>query len=404
MPYVLVGEGLTKIYRLYANPVSRLKEILTGKKYHSEYIALKDVSIKVKKGEVVGIIGENGAGKSTLLSILSGVLPPTEGKVWVEGRVASILELGVGFHPDLSGYENVRMYASILGISKEDLKSKMSFIEDFSELSGFLDKPIKTYSTGMVVRLAFSTMLAMEPAVFIIDEALSVGDIHFQYKSFNALRDYRNKGGSIIFTTHSLYQVTSICDRAIWLKHGQIELEGEPLTVVKAFEDYMREKNRIGTTSFQNKEQNAYMKDSIAFIENVTLSSNVIKPHENLSILVDVSPSNHYLNVKVNVGLVFKRNDSLWVTVYSTKHENITVPLSSAVKLQFTFEDFPVLHGEYLVEVYLLDETGTIIYDVKSVPLTVLKISHLDLGVFRIKGKVSVLSKRPYLETQPTRS
>ncbi|MEJ5339287.1 MAG: polysaccharide ABC transporter ATP-binding protein [Aquificaceae bacterium] len=390
MSYVLEAIGLTKIYKIYRKPADRLKEIITGKKYHQEHVALNNVSLKLKKGEVLGIIGENGAGKSTLLSILAGVLPPTRGIVRVNGKIAAILELGAGFHPDLSGYDNVFMYAKLIGMSGSEIKKKMDFIEDFSELRGFLDKPIKTYSTGMVVRLAFSTVLAVEPSIFIVDEALAVGDIHFQYKSFNALREYREKGGAIIFTSHSSYQVTNICDRVIWLRHGEVVMEGDPLHVVKEYEDYMREKNKIGDNTINQNVQFESPASAPAWISYVATNKEIIKPGESLQIRVEISSKNH---TKLHIGVVFKRNDGLWVSVYSTKHENKLVNMIKKATVYFSFPDFPILHGLYNIEIYLLDETGSVIYDVKTLPLNVQKSDLLDMGVFRLRGNVEIENK-----------
>lgn len=389
MQYVLEGVNLTKVYRIYRKPSDRLKEIFFRRKYHIEKIALENVSIKLREGEVLGIVGENGAGKSTLLSILAGTLSPTKGEVKKKGKIAAILELGAGFHPDLSGYDNVLMYASMLGIPIEHIKKKMDFIEDFAELKGVMDRPIKTYSTGMVVRLAFSTMLACEPSVFIIDEALSVGDIHFQHKSFNAIRDYRNNGGSIIFTTHSLYQITNICDRALWLKDGIVQLEGDPLAVVKEFEDYMRQKN----TDIQGSEAERYEVKSktypYAWIDSVEVNSSVIKPEEDLQIRIHI---NSLDELSVHVGVVLKRIDGLWVAVYSTRHEGKVIRLRGASRVTFTFKRIPLLYGKYNVEVYLLNEEGTVVYDIKSVPIDIIKTSVLDLGVFRVRGEINVES------------
>lgn len=386
---VLEAKNITKIYRIYNKPTDRLKELITGKIYHKEHIALRNITLKLYEGEVLGIVGENGAGKSTLLSILAGILPPTSGTVQTRGNVAAILELGAGFHPDLSGYENIFMYASLLGIHKSDIKRKIDFIEDFSELNGFLDKPIKTYSTGMVVRLAFSTILAVEPSVFIIDEALAVGDIHFQYKSFNALRKFKEKGGAIIFTSHSPYQITSICDRAIWIKHGEINMEGEPLQVVKEYEDYMREKNKLQDEVMLDSFINDRSDNSknLAWISNFFINKERIAPGESLQLIVEVRSEHPQ---PLHIGIVFKRNDGLWVSVYSTKHEGKIIKASRKSVVTFEFYDFPILHGAYIIEAYLLDETGNLIYDVKSLNLDIAKTSPLDIGVFRIRGNVNV--------------
>lgn len=386
---VLEAKNITKIYRIYNKPTDRLKELITGKKHHREHVALRNITLKLYEGEVLGIVGENGAGKSTLLSILAGILPPTSGTVQTRGRVAAILELGAGFHPDLSGYENIFMYANLLGIPKSDIKRKIDFIEDFSELNGFLDKPIKTYSTGMVVRLAFSTILAVEPSVFIIDEALAVGDLHFQYKSFNALRKFKENGGAIIFTSHSTYQITSICDRAIWIKHGEINMEGEPLQVVKEYEDYMREKNKLQDEVMLDSLINGRSDNSknLAWISNFFINKERIAPGESLQLIVEVHSEHPQ---PLHIGIVFKRNDGLWVSVYSTKHEGKIIKASRKSVVTFEFYDFPILHGAYIIEAYLLDETGNLVYDVKNLNLDIAKTSPLDIGVFRIRGSVNV--------------
>ncbi len=386
---VLEAKNITKIYRIYNKPTDRLKELITGKKHHREHVALRNITLKLYEGEVLGIVGENGAGKSTLLSILAGILPPTSGTVQTRGRVAAILELGAGFHPDLSGYENIFMYANLLGIPKSDIKRKIDFIEDFSELNGFLDKPIKTYSTGMVVRLAFSTILAVEPSVFIIDEALAVGDLHFQYKSFNALRKFKENGGAIIFTSHSTYQITSICDRAIWIKHGEINMEGEPLQVVKEYEDYMREKNKLQDEVMLDSLINGRSDNSknLAWISNFFINKERIAPGESLQLIVEVRSEHPQ---PLHIGIVFKRNDGLWVSVYSTKHEGKIIKASRKSVVTFEFYDFPILHGAYIIEAYLLDETGNLVYDVKNLNLDIAKTSPLDIGVFRIRGSVNV--------------
>lgn len=381
--HIVELKDVSKVYRIYRKPADRLKELFFRRSFSYEKVALKDVSVKVRKGEALGVIGENGAGKSTLLSIISGVQSPTSGHVRVDGRVCAILELGAGFHPEFTGIENTYMYASLMGLSKGEIDKRLNFIVDFSELGNFFHQPIKTYSTGMIVRLAFSVMIALEPEIFIIDEALSVGDIHFQKKSFDKVREFRDRGGTLIFTTHSMYQITNVCDRAIWLKDGKVQMEGDPFSVVKEYEDYMREKDKV------SEEQASVQRANVAhaYIEDFQLSHREIKPGDTLKAWIRVRSSK---KERVVVAVLFRRNDNIRISVYSTEHEMREVNVDGKRDLLFSFEDFPLLYGMYFVDAYLLDETASVIYDIKSLPLSVPKGNKLELGIFRIKGNILI--------------
>ena len=229
-------DNLTKIYHLYDDPVDRLKESLhpLRKKYHREYYALNDVSFEVKKGETVGIIGKNGAGKSTLLKILTGVLNPTCGHVSMNGRVLALLELGTGFNPELTGLENIFFNGTLLGASREEMDQKLDAILKFADIGEFVHQPVKTYSSGMVVRLAFAVIANMNPEVLIVDEALAVGDAFFVQKCMRFLRNFI-ENGTLIFVSHDSGAVLNLCDRAIWLQEGQLLQDGNPKAVTEAY-------------------------------------------------------------------------------------------------------------------------------------------------------------------------
>src|SRR4051812_27301279 len=236
---VVIAEELSKVYKVYKSPWDRLAELLTRRPRHREFHALEKVSFTLPRGEGLAIIGENGAGKSTLLKILAGITAPSAGSVAVRGKVASILELGSGFHPELTGRQNIVLNAAMLGLSEAELRHKMPDIVSFSELGEFIDQPVKCYSTGMAMRLGFSIATQVEPDVLIIDEALSVGDGYFQKKCMDRLRVFVDSGGTLLFCSHAMYYVSAFCQRALWLRQGRAEALGPVSEVVREYENFL---------------------------------------------------------------------------------------------------------------------------------------------------------------------
>ncbi|MBI3469648.1 MAG: ABC transporter ATP-binding protein [Planctomycetes bacterium] len=226
--------NLGKCYRVYARPADRLKQALFRRKrqYYREVWALRDVSLEIAPGQTVGLVGRNGSGKSTLLQLICGTLTPTTGQVEVRGRVAALLELGAGFNPEFTGRENVHLNAAILGLSKSEIDSRYDEIVAFSEIGDFIEQPVKTYSSGMYVRLAFAVATCAEPDILIVDEALAVGDEAFQRKCFARLQQFKERGGTILFVSHSSAAVIELCDTAHLLDRGERLLSGRPKTVI----------------------------------------------------------------------------------------------------------------------------------------------------------------------------
>ncbi|MBV8755462.1 MAG: ABC transporter ATP-binding protein [Hyphomicrobiales bacterium] len=228
-----------KVFRVWRHPSDMLKEALSGRRRHSEFEALRDISFDVQHGSVVGIMGRNGAGKSTLLRIIAGTLDATRGRVAVAGRVSAILELGTGFHPEYTGRENVFLGGLCLGLTRAQVAAKLEEIVSFAELEDFIDQPFRTYSSGMQARLTFSVATAVDPDILIIDEALAVGDARFQLKSFDRVRQFREQGRSILLVSHDIHQVVSICDHAILLEKGSIFAQGEPGVVGNIYHELL---------------------------------------------------------------------------------------------------------------------------------------------------------------------
>ena len=230
--------GISKVYRIYNRPQDRLKQMLLGrfgKMYGRDFWALRNISFDVRKGEVIGIIGRNGSGKSTLLQIITGTLAPSEGEVLVNGRVAALLELGSGFKPEFTGRENVFLNGAILGIGRKEMEARFDEISAFADIGAFIDQPVKTYSSGMMVRLAFAVQSSVEPDILIVDEALAVGDIFFQQKCYQRLEWLRSRGVSILLVSHSMTDIEQLCERAVLLDHGEILFQGPAPEAVKHY-------------------------------------------------------------------------------------------------------------------------------------------------------------------------
>lgn len=244
-------ENLSKCYQIYDKPHDRLKQSIftkfnrlfgaTRREYFKEFSALNNVSFEVKKGETIGIIGRNGSGKSTLLQMICGTLNPSQGSIQINGRVAALLELGAGFNPEFTGRENVFTNGALLGLSRDEIEQKFDAILSFADIGIFIDQPVKTYSSGMFVRLAFAIAANLEPDILIIDEALAVGDMAFQAKCMARIRALMNRGATVLFVSHDLGSVRNICQRVLWLKEGEQVTFGEPKDVVDA---YVREMNQ----------------------------------------------------------------------------------------------------------------------------------------------------------------
>ncbi|WP_151944483.1 ABC transporter ATP-binding protein [Aliarcobacter butzleri] len=239
-------ENLSKVYKLYDHPLDRLKESLHpfGKKYHHDYYALNDVSFEIRKGETVGIIGRNGAGKSTLLKIITGVLTPSSGTVYVNGRIASLLELGAGFNPEMTGLENVFFSGTIMGFSRDEMEMKLEAILAFADIGEFIHQPVKTYSSGMYVRLAFAINVAVEPEILIVDEALAVGDALFQKRCYQHMEKLVANGTTLLFVSHEQESIRTLTNRAILLNHGKIDTIGTSAEVILEYRRQLHEEEK----------------------------------------------------------------------------------------------------------------------------------------------------------------
>ena len=251
-PPLIEAHGLGKSYRLYPRHFDRLKEMLWlgRRRFSEEFWALRNVSLEVYRGDAWGIVGQNGAGKSTLLKLLCGVTLASEGQVRSAGRVSALLELGIGFHPEYTGRENLALSGALMGLGQDELDERLPAILEFADIGDFVDRPLKTYSSGMSVRLAFALATCVEPDVLVTDEILAVGDEAFQKKCIGWMEDFLSHGGTLLYCAHNMYQIKKLCGRALWLDHGQVRSQGAASSVVQEYAEFIEaqgETNADGT-------------------------------------------------------------------------------------------------------------------------------------------------------------
>jgi len=343
---VVKAEELTKAYKLYDKPSDRLRELLFRKPFHKEFIALNGVSFSMQKGETLGVIGDNGAGKSTLLKILTRTLSPTSGLSEVKGVVSSMLELGSGFHPEFTGIENIFFYGSLLGINDRIMKSKIDEIIDFSELGDFVHYPIKTYSSGMHVRLAFSVATVLDPDVLIIDEALSVGDQYFQRKCLDKMDQFKKRKKTVIFCSHDLYQVKSFCEKALWLHHGQIRMIDDSSAVINAYAGYEQTK----TETYKTELAKSSTGSSFLFINDLSVTHS--GTDLNIKFIVkSLEPFEGHL------GWAILRRDMLQISFMSTAMQGKEPMLfSGSKKVTINIDSLNLVNDSYFIYVGVFDK------------------------------------------------
>ncbi|HDM90625.1 MAG TPA: ABC transporter ATP-binding protein [candidate division WOR-3 bacterium] len=358
-PVCIKAEGLSKCYRFYTSPFHRLADLIFGRgERHCEEIwALKDVDMEVARESCFGIIGENGSGKTTLLSILAGIMPPTSGRLEISGKVSALLELGAGFNPELSGRENVFLYGALLGLRKEELEERFDDIVSFAELSDFIDKPVKTYSSGMYVRLAFSTAINVDPDILLIDEALAVGDIRFQQRCLRKLREFISSGKTIVIASHDLQLILNLCDELMWLRGGRVEAYGSPSSVIKRYEKYLYYKDQLIP---ETEDHRVYGNGKARIVEARVLvggrRKNWVKSGEEVEISITVQAISQ---LKSPI-LGFAIKDKVGATAFAsnTDYEGVQLTGLSAGKLMrgvFRFQWPEVTPGVYTVSVAVAD-------------------------------------------------
>jgi len=321
-------QGLSKNYKLFSSPMERIKEFLhpNNKKFHNTFRALNNISFEVEKGTTFGIVGQNGSGKSTLLQLISGIIRPTSGNVEVQGKISALLELGAGFHREFTGRENVYLQGTIMGISRGEMNKHFHLIEEFADIGNFIEQPVKTYSSGMYIRLAFATSINVNPDVLIVDEVLAVGDDMFRRKCFRKIEEFREQGKTILFVSHSLPMVNNICNKALLLDRGEVVEIGTPLDITNIYSKLLteREEKHLMKVNEQNRTKNHVSEQQCDKIEeSKPLAGAEYRYGAGGAEIIDIEILNHE-NEKANI---FEHGKEFTIRVKVLFKKNMKAPM-----------------------------------------------------------------------------
>lgn len=362
-------KNVSKCYHMFDRPKDRLLQGLwCGKKqFYREFWALKDVSFDVKKGETIGLIGRNGSGKSTILQIIAGTIAPTDGSGTTVGRVSALLELGSGFNPEFTGRENAKMSGAIMGLSNPEILQRMPLIEQFAEIGEFIDQPVKLYSSGMYVRLAFACAINVDPDVLVIDEALAVGDLQFQLKCIEKMKAFKREGKTILFVSHDVYSVRNFCDTAIWMMDGKIHLWGDVNTVTERYQDFMQYSGSVkdGPTVAAEVKENILSIDKVVFLDRHRTQQKDFRFAEPVTVVVDYTLHAPKEGIVGGVAIYDKQNT--YVCGLNTKLDKQSLP-SKPGKYQLTlsYQEMSLLPGTYAIDVGFFEDSAVVQLDYKS--------------------------------------
>ena len=372
-PVVIDVRNVKKKFRIYKDRGNTLKErlLFAARRKHEDHQVLKGISFQVRKGEAVGLIGENGCGKSTTLKLLTKILYPDAGTIKMTGRVSSLIELGAGFHPDLSGLENIYTNASIFGLSRKEIDERLEEIIAFSELEEFIDNPVRTYSSGMYMRLAFAVAINVDADILLIDEILAVGDAAFQAKCFRKLQEIKGKGTTIVIVSHAMAQIENICDRSIWIEDGVIRMDGIPRDVHPVYMERMSKKNHHGQDEGDDKavvekDEDGKLKrwgsgeakmTDVSVIDAEGKKRYEYSPWEPFTVYIDYEAQKELKDVVI--GLAIYRNDGAMVYGTNTLIDTAKpVELKEKGSIDLKVENLPVSNGTYVIDLALHKPDG----------------------------------------------
>ncbi len=371
---VIKIESLSKSYKLYEKPIDRLKEALSikHKKYYTEHYAVKDINLEIKKGEIVGLVGTNGSGKSTLLKMITGVLNPTDGNIIVNGSISALLELGTGFNPEFTGIENIYLYGTMVNKSRKQIDEEVEEIIHFADIGEFIYQPVKTYSSGMFARLAFSVAINIKPDILIVDEILAVGDTKFQLKCMNKMKKMMNGGTTILFVSHDSNTIKKICNKAIWIDKGNMIAFGNVDRVVDDYLDFLK----LGKIEYDNVK---WTSEKAKALPEFDRKENVIAEIQSFKIYsedkeIDEFPHNAPIKIEVVydvynedikhpvLGVAIRTIDNIYVCGLNTRLDGEIIPWQVGRNVVELLYPYGVLGigGRYYFDVALFEETVTV--------------------------------------------
>lgn len=369
---------LRKVYQLYDKPVDRLKELVLRRCFHRDFVALDGINLAIPQGSSIGIVGDNGAGKTTLLELAVGSLTPTSGSIHRQGSVLGLLALGLGFHEEFTGRQNLFFYGDVLGLSRAMILSKLEEIIDFAEIGAFVEQPLKTYSTGMRMRLAFALVASLDPDILVVDEALAVGDIHFQKKCIDRMLDIKGRGRTILFCSHSTYHVSMFCDQVLWLKHGRVEMLGEPAEVIPQYEAYqMRKDNPSSDEAFPLAQTPVHI-ESLEILNELPLRTGT-------DMEVKIRTRSSQADLPFHVTLSLKMDNGRGVFVTGT-HLKGQPPLAGHQReIRVTYPGLPLMGGVYSLHARVFDDQGLMLYHEKVFSDLMVTKDTAELGICALK-------------------
>lgn len=367
-------KNISKVYRLYDKPSDRIKESLslTKKKYSREHKALDGIDIKIKKGESVGLVGRNGSGKSTLLKLITGVVTPTGGEIVTHGRIAALLELGAGFNMEYTGIENIYLNGTMMGYSEKEMEERIPSIIEFADIGDFIYQPVKSYSSGMFARLAFAVSINVDPDILIVDEALAVGDMRFQVKCIDKMKELKEAGTTILFVTHAVEQIKRFCTRTIWLKDGQIVKDGEAGVITDLYANYMiygdqvlddNEVDEAFDEEFIVPENSEYL----ASIKHVALNKQIFKSFESLEfeVIYDIY-AEELPDFSFGVA-IYSRDRKQYIFGPNTLLDKADIPKKQGRhKIIYRIPKITLISGDYALDVGIFNSDGIVNLDYKN--------------------------------------
>lgn len=386
MSIIVKIDKLTKIYpniNTVKNRFKSLISILFKKEIYDGVTVLSDISLTIKKGESLAIIGKNGAGKSTLLKLISNVITPSSGKIMVDGNIGALLELGSGFHPEYTGRENLKMCAALSGMNNTKIKESINMMIKFADIGNYIDHPVKTYSSGMIVRLGFSVVTVTKPDILITDEVLAVGDTDFQRKCIAWIDDYLKNGGTLLLVSHSIYHVQKLCKNAVWLENGKIKKLGDSFTVSQEYQSFY-EKKIADITVKGDKDSTNYHVDDLKILNKNYKEITLIETHDELIIKISVfSPDDRAPGLALGI---IRKDIPVYGTISETQNAKPKRIKKYFYEFIVSYKNLKLLPADYTIKAHAMDPECLRLIDEVVAPLRV-HSNTTDMGMVELESK-----------------